>query len=88
MEEMSLSRRIAARAIAESGNSSGRANRATFLGLRNEVRRAIEDGWSVLSIYHALRDEGAVSFGYQAFRRYVKALIVDSQDACSKARPR
>ncbi|MFM0005741.1 TraK family protein [Paraburkholderia dipogonis] len=76
MEEMSLSKRIAARAIAALGRSPGPANRAAFLSVRDDVQRAIDDGWSVLSIYKALRDEGAVSFGYQAFRRYVRALVV------------
>ncbi|MGF6776035.1 TraK family protein [Paraburkholderia sp. GAS334] len=76
MEEMSLSQRIAARAIAAPGRSPGPANRAAFLSVRDDVQRAIDDGWSVLAIYKALRDEGAVSFGYQAFRRYVRALVV------------
>jgi hypothetical protein len=88
MEEMSLSQRIAAKAIADSARSSGRANRAVFLEIRHEVERAIEDGWSVLAIYNALRNEGVVSYGYQAFRRYVKALIVERKYACSKTKPR
>jgi hypothetical protein len=87
MEETSLSQRIAARAIAQSVGLSGRANRAVFLELRDEVQRAIEDGWSVLAIYSVLRSEGAVSFGYQAFRRYVKALIVEKQNAGFKKKP-
>jgi hypothetical protein len=87
MEKVSLSRRIAAKAIAESGKSRGRANRAVFLEVRNEVESAIEDGWSVLAIYSALCHEGVVSFGYQAFRRYVKALIVERQKECSKTKP-
>ena len=87
MEEVSLSRRIAAKAIAESGKSCSRANRAVFLEVRDEVQSAIEDGWSVLAIYSTLRHEGVVSFGYQAFRRYVKALIVERQKECSKTKP-
>ncbi|MEQ0770907.1 TraK family protein [Paraburkholderia tropica] len=76
MEESSLSRRIGARVIADSGESSGRANRAVFLEIRDEVQRALEDGWSVLAIYNTLYAEGVVSFGYQAFRRYVNAQII------------
>lgn len=81
MEEISLSQRIAARVLAECASSSGPANRATFLGVRNEVQRAIEEGWSVLAIHRALREEGVISFGYQAFRRYVKTLITDKKEA-------
>jgi hypothetical protein len=77
MDEPSLSRRIAARVIADPGKSSGRANRAVFLEVRDEVQRALEDGWSVLAIYNALRAEGVVSFGYQAFRRYANSLIIE-----------
>ncbi|MGF6983445.1 hypothetical protein QFZ99_002922 [Paraburkholderia atlantica] len=87
MEEVSLSQRIAAKAIAESRKSPGRVNRAVFLEIRDEVQSAIEDGWSVLAIYSALRHEGVVSFGYQAFRRYVKALIVERQEERSKTKP-
>lgn len=88
MGEVSLSRRVAARAIAESGKSTGRANRAVFLEIRDEVQRALEDGWSVLAIYKALHVEGVVSFGYQAFRRYVNALIIERQGACFRTKPR
>jgi hypothetical protein len=80
MEETSLSQRIGARAIAELGKSSGRANRAVFLGIQKEVQHAIEDGWSVLAIYNTLHGEGVVSFGYQAFRRYVNALVFEKKD--------
>jgi hypothetical protein len=80
MDDLNLSQRIAARAIAQSSRSAGRGNRATFLAFPDEVQRAIQDGWSVLAIYTALHDEGAISFGYQAFRRYVKALILERQN--------
>lgn len=79
MEEISLSQRIAARALAEPTKSPGPANRATFLGVRNEVKQAIEAGWSLLAIHRALQAEGVVTFGYQAFRRYVNALILDKK---------
>ncbi|WP_250532719.1 TraK family protein [Caballeronia sp. AZ10_KS36] len=79
MQEISLSQRIAAQALAEPGNSPGPANRATFLGIRSEVAEAIEAGWSLLAIHRALREEGVITFGYQAFRRYVNALILDKR---------
>lgn len=80
MQETSLSQRIAARTIAEPGKSSGRSNRAVFLGIQKEIQRAIEDGWSVLAIYKTLHDEGVICFGYQAFRRYVNALVFKKKD--------
>jgi hypothetical protein len=77
MEEISLSQRIAAQVLAESTGPSGAVNRATFLGIQSEVQRAIEEGWSILAIHRALQESNVISFGYQAFRRYVKALIID-----------
>jgi len=76
MTDKSLSLRIAARAITECGYLHGRTNRAVFLGIRDGVQKALDDGWSVLAIYNVLHDEGTVLFGYQAFRRYVNELLV------------
>ncbi|MEO8627531.1 MAG: TraK family protein [Betaproteobacteria bacterium] len=70
----SLSERITARS---SKKTAGRSdlNRGTFLALRNEVKQAIDDGWSVKTIWETLRDEGKISYGYQPFRRYANSLI-------------
>ncbi|MDR5803492.1 TraK family protein [Caballeronia sp. LZ001] len=84
MEEMSLSQRIAAHVLAQSDGPSSAANRATFLGVQSEIERAIEEGWSVLAIHRSLQDEGVISFGYQAFRRYVKSLITDKKPYVSR----
>lgn len=80
MDEMSLSQRIAEMVLANPGNSPGPANRAKFLACREEVRQAIKDGWSILAIYKELQAEGLIDFGYQAFRRYVHALILGWQE--------
>lgn len=77
MEELSLSQRIAAQVLAEATGPSGAVNRATFLGVQTEVQRAIEEGWSVLAIHRTLQEAGVITFGYQAFRRYVKTLILE-----------
>ncbi|WP_206539448.1 MULTISPECIES: TraK family protein [Caballeronia] len=73
---MSLSERIAAMVLAEPGRSPGPANRATFLSVRNEVQVALSQGWSILAIYKSLKADGVISFGYQAFRRYVNELVL------------
>jgi hypothetical protein len=73
---MTLTERIAARVLAQSTAPQSQLNRAVFLGMRNEVQRALDDGWSVLAVYRVLHEDGRVGFSYQAFRRYVNTLIV------------
>lgn len=51
---------------------SGRnQNRATFLTLRTDIEQALQEGWSVKTIWETLYGERKVAFGYQTFRRYV-----------------
>lgn len=66
--------------VLKSDTSGNARNRATFILMRNEIRIAMEQGYSVLAIWQILRDEGQVSFGYQAFRRYAKSLIKPNKD--------
>lgn len=73
---MTLTERIAARVLAQSTAPQSQLNRAVFLGVRNEVQRALDDGWSVLAVYRVLHEDGRIVFSYQAFRRYVSTLIV------------
>lgn len=72
--EATLTQRIAA-AHKKSAHAP-HLNRATVLGLRSEIRQALDDGWSVLAIYKTLRGEGRVGFSYQAFRRHVNGLLL------------
>jgi hypothetical protein len=71
----SLSSRISQQVQAKSAPTSSKVNRAVFLVLREEIKQAMEDGWSVLAIWELLRHEGTVAFSYQTFRRYVNTLI-------------
>jgi hypothetical protein len=71
--EKSLSERIADRVLKQK-SSAGDQNRAVFLALRDEIQKAINDGWTVMVIWKTLRTEGKVDFSYQAFRTYVKSL--------------
>lgn len=70
-----LSQRIAARIQRKPDACIASRNRSTFLSLRSEIQLAYKDGWSLLSIWKTLHDEGRVSFTYQAFRRYAHQLI-------------
>ncbi|MBR8066557.1 TraK family protein [Burkholderia ambifaria] len=69
----SLSERIAERALRQSIGRNAR-NRAAFLLVRTEVQAAIDDGYSLMSIWEVLVEEGHICYGYQAFRRYANEL--------------
>lgn len=59
----SLSERIAQRVSAKQPSRTGK-NRASFLAVRDDVRKALDDGWPVKVIWDTLRDEGKIEFGY------------------------
>lgn len=69
-----LSEQIAEHVLKSDAGGNAR-NRAIFILMRHEIRSAMDRGYSVLAIWQILRDEGQISFGYQAFRRYAKTLI-------------
>jgi hypothetical protein len=70
----SLSETIAEHVLRTDSGRNAR-NRAIFILLRSEVRDAIEKGYSLLTIWKILHEDGQVPFGYQAFRRYARKLI-------------
>lgn len=53
----------------------GVSNRAAFLVVRDEVKQAIEDGWSMRAIWRTLHKKGRMPCGYEAFRTYVIRLL-------------
>lgn len=69
-----LSARIAER-VKKQRISSRDQNRAVFLALRPEIAKAMQDGWSVMTIWRTLKDEDKITFSYQAFRLYVNKLV-------------
>lgn len=71
----SLSARIAER-VSKHPSSPRERNRAVFLALLPEIRQALDEGWSVITIWRTLHAEQKVTFSYQAFRLYVKKLIL------------
>lgn len=85
----SLSERIAARSATVRlvpGRATSGLNRATFMVLREDIRQALRDGWSMRQVWLTLRDEGKVDFGYQAFRRYVR-LLAEVEPSALSPRP-
>lgn len=57
----------------------GVSNRAAFLVVRDEVKQAIDDGWSRRAIWRTLHKKGKMPCGYEAFRTYVKRLVPREQ---------
>lgn len=53
-------------------------NRATgrlaFLAHKEEIAEAVKLGYTVKSIWEALREQGAMPVGYESFLRYVRQL--------------
>lgn len=70
----SLSERIAERMRTKRPTGAAK-NRAAFLAVRSDVKTAMDDGWPVKVIWETLREEGKISFGYDAFISYVNQLI-------------
>lgn len=73
--EQRLSARIAER-VSKHPASPRERNRAVFLALLPEIRQALDEGWSVITIWRTLHAEQKIGFSYQAFRLYVNKLIV------------
>lgn len=70
----SLSERIADSALKNSDGRNDR-NRAAFILVRGDVSKAVDDGYSLLSIWEALHEEGRIPYTYQTFRRYARVLL-------------
>jgi hypothetical protein len=70
-----LSSRIAER-IAIKKSSRSAMYRATFLVLRDDIVQALDDGWSIKTIWETLHEEGKINFTYQSFLTYVKRVIL------------
>lgn len=69
----SLTERLALRAQ-KNLPSSRVPNRACFLAYRKEIEDALLAGWSKLSVWNLLCEEGKIAFSYKTFRRYISEL--------------
>lgn len=65
-----LSQRMAEKAAVKNKNNA-RFNLATFLLLRDEIYKAIDDGWSVKYVWEILHEEEKIRFSYQTFLNLV-----------------
>jgi len=72
---LNLSERIAAQTVKKEPSVNDK-NRATFLALREDIKKALDDGWHVKIIWKTLHAEGKIAYSYQAFRRYTNRLIL------------
>jgi len=51
--------------------TTARKNKVEFLALQDDISEALEKGWSIISIWETLRDEGSFTATYNTFRLYV-----------------
>jgi len=70
----SLSERIADNTLKNGAGRNDR-NRAAFILVRGDVSKAVDDGYSLLSIWETLHEEGRIPYTYQTFRRYARVLL-------------
>lgn len=82
----SLSQRLAQH-VKHTHTSHPSYNRALFLSLRADITQALNDGWSIKSIWQLLTHEGKVTLSYQAFLGYVRRLITPTTVKTNLASP-
>lgn len=83
----SLSARVAQFVRSQPASRRSRRARASVIAQRDEIARALADGWEVKTIWRTLTAEGSVTVGYQAFRRQVAELIPKPQAKATLAPP-
>ena len=76
---LSLSQRIA---LNEQKNPARRKNvyGPSFLALKADINKALQDGWSMRQIWSTLKDEKKIDCSYLWFRCLVKKHIIDKAE--------
>ena len=69
-----LSYRISQR-VRDNRSSRNARNLAAFLAQRDEISRALQDGWTVYQIWETLHAEQKIAASYNTFCNQVKRLI-------------
>src|SRR5882672_1948276 len=83
----SLSKRISHFVRATPARHRG-LGRAAVIALREDIRTALDDGWSVMDIWRTLHAEGSIKIGYHSFRRHVAGVVVSKREQHSTSEPR
>src|SRR6476620_6842179 len=82
-----LSYRISQR-VRDNRSSRNARNLAAFLAQRDEISRALQDGWTVYQVWETLHAEQKIAASYNTFCNQVKRLIVKpEQSACPSSGP-
>lgn len=66
-----LSQLLVDKALTRNRNHA-RFNLAWFLILREEIFKAIDDGWPIKYIWKVLYEEEKINYSYQTFLKFVK----------------
>lgn len=69
--EHNLSQMLIDKALSKN-KSNAKFNLAGFLLLREEIFKAIDDGWSVKYIWEVLYKEEKITYSYQTFLNFIK----------------
>ena len=73
-----LSERVA---INQSEKKTKRPSAKTaFISLKDDIKEALDAGWSMKAVWETLTDEGKIVFSYKSFRHYVLKLIKPEQE--------
>ncbi|EIX7312117.1 TraK family protein [Escherichia coli] len=62
-------------------SSSANTARVVFLAIRDDVRTAMEAGYSLTTIWEHMHETGRVTTTYETFRRHVKRYIREQKPA-------
>jgi len=74
-----LSYRISLR-VKDNRSSRNARNLAAFLAQRDEIRNALEDGWTIYQIWETLHAEQKVTASYNTFCSQVNRLIIKREE--------
>jgi|GEM_PF-1038929 len=78
-----LSEEIAEHRKGKNQKKSNR-NKVIFLSLKEEIEAALDDGWSLLSIWEVLYKKGKIQFKYATFNRHAKEIFGLANNSANK----
>jgi hypothetical protein len=63
-------------------------NRVAFLGVKEDVREALDQGWPVKTIWAHMTEQKRIGFGYDTFLVYVRRHLRPAAEQVPAAAPR